>query len=119
MSLEAILIEAVALADEILERGSQDGRGVRLAGLVLRLNESMANGNVPLSWRPTVVPETPVREPTASRPSWEQQVVDSIPDPEELDREWEHLCIPAPPKIPSSFPKSQISFVELNENKSK
>ena len=50
MKQEALLLEQVTLAEEILEYGPGEGRGIRLAALVLRLNEYMQDGKLPLSW---------------------------------------------------------------------
>ncbi len=55
---EEILIESVSLAEEILNSGSGEGRGVRLAALVLKLNESMMAGDIPVSW----IPPMPIGE---------------------------------------------------------
>ncbi len=58
MEKDTILLEATLLADEILEHGSGAGRGTRLAALVVKLNELMLAGKVPLSWNPPAHPKS-------------------------------------------------------------
>lgn len=53
MKQEQLLLEQITLSEEILDKGPGEGRGVRLAALVLRLNEHISEGkDLPLSWRP-------------------------------------------------------------------
>lgn len=64
----------LTLAEEILELGPNDGRGIRLAALTLRMNEAMnVSGEVPYSWRPP-----------APIPSY---ITNEI-DVDEIDRAW-------------------------------
>lgn len=51
-----MLLEKVRLAEEILEKGAGDGRGVRLAAIVMRLYEISQVMEIPITW----VPEEPV-----------------------------------------------------------
>ena len=115
MKQEAVLIEAVALADEILDSGPGDGRGFRLAGLVHRLNEAMMRGDSPLSWRPPVPPKEVLASipPPPPVPSslpragasidWDEFAPPPLPEPElpspeDLDDAWDQLFSTAPPE---------------------
>lgn len=116
--LEAELLEAVTLAEEILERGPGDGRGARLAALVLRLNEGMMRGDAPLSWRPpvpasqtkSILPPIPRAGPVLD---WSDYVPppDDLPGPDDLERAWEQVepgYVP-PSQRPTPRPRITLS----------
>jgi len=93
---EAILLEAVALADEILEKGSTEGRGLRLAALVLRLNESMVSGETPMSWEPHVpVSKVLSSLPPPPRVPGYRAALASLPEDEEFVAAWEKVISPS------------------------
>lgn len=131
MKQEAILIEAVTLADEILERGPHGGRGIRLAALVQRLNEAMVLGEVPLSWRPPVPlsevmaslrpPPLPPATGEVSMPrgnpalDWSDfraDGPDDLPDPDELDAAWDRM-LSQPETQPSRRPRISLAPPEF------
>lgn len=74
MNPEGLLLELLCLAEEVLEKGPADGRAYRMAGLVLRLNEFMHKGELPLSWRPTAP-----RGPLFASPSIHVPPLDRLP----------------------------------------
>ena len=99
----------MTLADEILDVGPNEGRGIRLAAVVLKLNNGMMNGERPLSWNPPIhinsvlgsLPPSPyipndteydIREdfiPFTYHTSYTQEAVEAIPNLEELDAAWD------------------------------
>lgn len=91
MRSNALLLEQITLAEEILEKGPGDGRGYRLAGVVLAMHEELGHGgHFPDAWRPHVPSILPPPLPG---------VPDNWPDLDELDAAWETVL--APPPVPS------------------
>lgn len=90
MNTEAILLEAVTLSDEIFERGANDGRGIRLAALVQKLNEAMSAGHHPLSWMPATPPNS------EKLPFMVKGAVDlpNFSDLDTFDAEWDIITKP-------------------------
>ena len=117
MSQEEIISEAVNLAREIIAFGPEEGRGMRLANLVLNLDEVTPKG-IPVSWASPEPSKKPSAYPTVPGViGTEKSAAEAIPDPDELDKAWDQMfSIPPPPgmprEFPSSFPKSQARITK-------
>lgn len=98
MRSNALLLEQVTLAEEILENGPGDGRAYRLAGVVLALHGEIGGGGaMPDAWRPNAPSSLPPPVPG---------VPDDWPDLDLLDASWD---------APAEEPETELDELDFIE----